>query len=201
VNQVSRRHGILRVLFKTYFSLLNAYREGLLWHYDSDDVSSLSLRDAFVYRIVIFVFLFVFMLVLYCFCVATEFSVNKDLYIIPLLTLSAYNTEWGLCNGRRPSVCLSHSAAARRCCKFAAVGPAAMKCRSIAAAAACECGQCHVVSVRSSWTQTCSGSINRHSSSWEHFIYRSIVVIHHIMHEYYYIYIFIRINCSFKPRN
>jgi len=26
-------------------------------------------------------YFFVFMLVLYCFCVATEFSVNKDLYI------------------------------------------------------------------------------------------------------------------------
>ena len=65
------------------------------------------------------------MLVLYCFCVATEFSVNKDLYIIPLLTLSAYNTKQGLCNGRA-SVCLY---------RFAAVGPAAMKCRSIAAAA------------------------------------------------------------------
>jgi len=31
--------------------------------------------------IVVFCILFVFMLVLYCFCVATEFSVNKDLYI------------------------------------------------------------------------------------------------------------------------
>jgi len=30
--------------------------------------------------IVVFCILFVFMLVLYCFCVATEFSVNKDLY-------------------------------------------------------------------------------------------------------------------------
>jgi len=33
--------------------------------------------------IVVFCILFVFMLVLYCFCVATEFSVNKDLYIPP----------------------------------------------------------------------------------------------------------------------
>jgi len=31
--------------------------------------------------IVVFCILFVFMLVLHCFCVATEFSVNKDLYI------------------------------------------------------------------------------------------------------------------------
>jgi len=30
--------------------------------------------------IVVFCILFVFMLVLYCICVATEFSVNKDLY-------------------------------------------------------------------------------------------------------------------------
>jgi len=30
--------------------------------------------------LVVFCILFVFMLVLYCFCVATEFSVNKDLY-------------------------------------------------------------------------------------------------------------------------
>ena len=31
--------------------------------------------------IVVFCILSVFMLVLYCFCVATDFSVNKDLYI------------------------------------------------------------------------------------------------------------------------
>jgi len=48
----------------------------------------------------------------------------------------------------RPSVCLSHPAAARRRCRFAAVGQAGR--RSIAAAAEGECGQCHVVSVRSS---------------------------------------------------
>ena len=30
--------------------------------------------------IVVFCILFIFMLLLYCFCVATEFSVNKDLY-------------------------------------------------------------------------------------------------------------------------
>jgi len=35
-----------------------------------------------------------------------------------------------------------------RCCRFAAVGPAGRRYRSIAAAAAGECGQCHVVSVR-----------------------------------------------------
>jgi len=33
----------------------------------------------------------------------------------------------------RPSVCLSHSAAARRCCVFAAVGPAGRRYQSIAA--------------------------------------------------------------------
>ena len=33
-------------------------------------------------RCILYFILFVFMLVLYCFCVATEFSVNKDLYII-----------------------------------------------------------------------------------------------------------------------
>jgi len=43
----------------------------------------------------------------------------------------------------RPSVRLS-----ARCCKFAAVGPASRRYRSIAAAVACECGQCHAVSVR-----------------------------------------------------
>jgi len=35
-----------------------------------------------------------------------------------------------------------------RCCRFAAVGPAGMRYRSIAAAAVGECGQCHVISVR-----------------------------------------------------
>ena len=33
-------------------------------------------------RCILYCILFVFMLVLYCFCVATEFSVNKDLYNI-----------------------------------------------------------------------------------------------------------------------
>ena len=63
---------------------------------------------------------------------------------------------------RRPSVCpscLSRSPAARRCCRFAAVGPAGRRYRLIAAAAelhsstahsstGCvgECGQCHVLS-------------------------------------------------------
>ena len=42
------------------------------------------------------------------------------------------------------SVRLSHSAAAIVCGGFAAVGPAGRRYRSIAAAAACECGQCHV---------------------------------------------------------
>jgi len=36
-----------------------------------------------------------------------------------------------------------------RCCRFAAVGPAGRRYRSIVAAAAVECGQCHVVGVRS----------------------------------------------------
>jgi len=45
------------------------------------------------------------------------------------------------------SVCLSNPAAARRCYEFAAVGPAGRRYRSIAAAAAGDCGQCHVVSV------------------------------------------------------
>ena len=41
--------------------------------------------------IVVFCILFAFMLVLYCFCVATEFSVNKDLYEIkPNLTSNSY---------------------------------------------------------------------------------------------------------------
>ena len=38
--------------------------------------------------IVIFCILFVFTLVLYCFCVASEFSVNNDLYIT--LSLSGH---------------------------------------------------------------------------------------------------------------
>jgi len=60
----------------------------------------------------------------------------------------------------RPSVLLcvrhlSHPAAARRYCRFAAAGPAGRRYRSIAARrdvrrAAGECGQCRVVSVRSS---------------------------------------------------
>jgi len=40
--------------------------------------------------IVVFCILFVFMLVLYCFCVATEFSVNKDLYIYIHQTSSCF---------------------------------------------------------------------------------------------------------------
>jgi len=65
--------------------------------------------------------------------------------------------------GVRPSVrpsaflCvrLSHPAAARRYCRFAAAGPAGRRYRSIAARrdgrrAAGECGQCRVVSVRNS---------------------------------------------------
>ena len=43
--------------------------------------------------------------------------------------------------GVRPSVCPC-------CCRFAAVGQAGSIYRSIAAAVACECGQCHAVSVR-----------------------------------------------------
>jgi len=41
---------------------------------------SLVKNDDVMDLIVVFCILFVFMLVLYCFCVATEFSVNKDLY-------------------------------------------------------------------------------------------------------------------------
>ena len=59
----------------------------------------------------------------------------------------------------RPSLRLSRSTDAHRCCRFAAEGPAGSRYRSIAAAAGCssstctaarraagECGQCHVVS-------------------------------------------------------
>jgi len=42
---------------------------------------SLVKNDDVMDLIVVFCISFVFMLVLYCFCVATEFSVNKDLYI------------------------------------------------------------------------------------------------------------------------
>jgi len=59
-----------------------------------------------------------------------------------------YETTW--C---RPSVRLSVRPSRgplehTRCCMFAAVGPARRRYRSIAAAAADECGQCHDVSVR-----------------------------------------------------
>ena len=51
-----------------------------------------------------------------------------------------------------PSVCLSQHGPRpqqqTRCCRLAAVDPAGRRYRSIAAAAAAECGQCHVVSVR-----------------------------------------------------
>ena len=50
--------------------------------------------------------------------------------------------------GECPSVCLSCSPSAASCGGFAAAGPAGTKYRSIAAAAACGCGQCRVVSVR-----------------------------------------------------
>ena len=46
----------------------------------------------------------------------------------------------------RPSVCLFHPAAVRRCGGFAAVGPVGRRYRSTAARSAGECGQCHVVS-------------------------------------------------------
>jgi len=50
---------------------------------------------------------------------------------------------------RRPSVCPSMGQQQQtRCCRFAAVGPAGRRHLSIAAAAAGECGQCHVVGVR-----------------------------------------------------
>ena len=55
--------------------------------------------------------------------------------------------------GVRQSICLSvcHSMGLQqqtRSCRIAAVGPAVKTYRSIAAAAAGECGQCHVVSLR-----------------------------------------------------
>jgi len=57
-------------------------------------------------------------------------------FIIALLALPAEDAEQGLCGLRRASVRLSvHSSAARRCCGFAAVGPAGRRYRSIAAAA------------------------------------------------------------------
>ena len=57
--------------------------------------------------IVVFCILFVFMLVLYCFCVATEFSVNKDLYkrgtlsflaAAPWCLLRFLQTRWRHCH-------------------------------------------------------------------------------------------------------
>ena len=52
---------------------------------------SLVKNDDVMDLIVVFCILFVFTLVLYCFCVATEFSVNKDLYIItPAPSLSGW---------------------------------------------------------------------------------------------------------------
>jgi len=58
---------------------------------------------------------------------------------------------------RCPSVCPSMGPQQKtRGCRFAAVGPAGRKYWSIAAAAACECGQCYVVSVcAGSWPQPC----------------------------------------------
>ena len=48
----------------------------------------------------------------------------------------------------RLSVCPSMGSQQQtRCCRFAAASPADGRCRSIAAAATGECGQCHVVSV------------------------------------------------------
>jgi len=57
-------------------------------------------------------------------------------YVLQLFALPAKYVEQGLCNCQasiRPSVRLSHPAAARRGCGFAAVGPAARRYRSIAA--------------------------------------------------------------------
>ena len=45
-------------------------------------------------------------------------------------------------------VCLSRPTAAHHCCGFAAVGRAGWKYRLITAAVACECGQCHIVGIR-----------------------------------------------------
>ena len=56
--------------------------------------------------------------------------------------LKRYDVRLSVC---LPSMGPQHQA---HCCRFAAVRPADRRYRSIAAAAAGECGQCHVVSVR-----------------------------------------------------
>jgi len=54
------------------------------------------------------------------------------------------------------SVCPSMGRLLQSCCwRFAAVGSARRRYRSIAAAAVGKCGECHVVSICSFWTQTC----------------------------------------------
>jgi len=76
---------------------------------------------------------------------AVEENVSRNTRVLSLSTRSgpAYVAQ-SLCNCRasvRPSVCLSHSPAARRCCAFAAVGPAGKRKRPIAAAAGLSAGR------------------------------------------------------------
>jgi len=76
--------------------------------------------------------------------------------ILDLIGTAHVFAEQGRWNGTvsvlpsvRSSVCPSMGPPQQaQCCSFAAVGPAGRRYRSIAAAAASECGQCHVVSVR-----------------------------------------------------
>ena len=87
----------------------------------------------------------------------------NTLQVFILLTLLALCAEQGLCNGR-VSVCLSiclshHSTTIRRCGRFAAVGPADRRYRSIAEwpSLSSDCKQCHIVSrLRKLNRHTCS---------------------------------------------
>jgi len=64
-------------------------------------------------------------------------------------SIKRYGVRLFVCLCVRPSVCPSVGPQQQtRCCRFTGVGPAGKRYRSIAAAAAGECGQCHVVSVR-----------------------------------------------------
>jgi len=88
---------------------------------------------------------------------------------LPHVSIRYFTTARTVCGegsmwryGVRSSVCPSTGPLPplpqSRRCRFTAVGSASRRFRSIAAAAAGECGECHVVSVRSSWTQTCQNS-------------------------------------------
>ena len=77
-------------------------------------------------------------------------SFASDLYYDPLslLALPTQYAEQGLCNGRCPFVSPSMGLQQQSCSSgFAAVSPADRRCRSVAAAVAGKCWQCHVVSV------------------------------------------------------